>query len=207
MFVANTRYICQTYIQKAYWSFARLSHPDKGGDPSVFTETQQYFELALQEFDEHMQDCEGEYSDEDAPHVVWDVDAADFIAEDASTGQQIHVDAPQPLASSLHKARALMLEDIACLTTQNTAERDEVADTNAPFPQIMNTITSTLLRFVYTHQSCLKNKFLKRSFALQNTPPFPMQMLPFQLQQKMEAQTWTQLFMQTNAISRANLSH
>ena len=41
---------------------------------------------------------------------------------------------PQPLAAPLYKAKALMLEDDACSTTPNIAERDEVADTNAPFP-------------------------------------------------------------------------
>ena len=64
-----------------------------------------------------MQDCEGEYSDDDAPHVVWDVDAADLIVEDVSTGQQIDVDAPQLFEAPLHEARALMLDDNAFPTS------------------------------------------------------------------------------------------
>ena len=118
-------------IQEAYRRFARLNHPDKGGDLSVFTETQQYFKLALQEFDDFFQDIEGEYSDEDAPRVVWDVDAADFFLEDASTGQQIDVHVLTPLSIPLQTAKPLMLEDNACPSAPNIGEIDEVSETNA----------------------------------------------------------------------------
>ena len=121
----------KTDIQQAYRRFARLNHPDKGGDPSVFTETQQYFKHALQEFDDFLQDVEGQYSDEDAPRVVWDVDVADLFLQDASTVQQFDVHVPTPLSVSLQTQRTLMLDDNACPTNPNIAELDEVVDTKA----------------------------------------------------------------------------
>ena len=41
---------------------------------------------------------------------------------------------PQPLAAPMYKAKALMVENDACFTTPNIAERDEVANTNPPCP-------------------------------------------------------------------------
>ena len=193
-------------IQKAYWSFARLNHPDKGGDPSVFTETQQYFELALQEFDDIIQDCGRTYSDEDAPCVIWDVDAADFIVEDGSTGPQMVI--PQTLAAPLYKAKALMLEDNACSTTPSIAERDEVADANPPCLIPLGnehnnvhavTVSSHRPSMFETNVVDMKPRIADEA-AVSNVDAF------FQLLQTKEAQTWTQLHADTGHHS-CKLSH